>query len=127
MKQIYDSIFRLYLYADTCKIIHYTCTKNHFHELADKVRDCIINFTDEFAEQFFGYNGKPSKSELTIKLDVKEEDELSDICQNVIDIIEPLRKSFTKNDKLSGIVSLMDDFKGEMNKCKFLATFDKLS
>lgn len=127
MKSIYDAIFRLYLYADTCKIIHYTCEKNHFHELADQIRSLIIAFVDELAEQYFDYNGKPKKSELTIKLDVKEEDELSDICQDVMDIVEPLRTEFNKNPKLSGLVSLIDDFKGSMNKCKFLATFDRLS
>ena len=127
MKNIYDAIFRLYLYADTCKIIHYTTDKNHGHELADEIRNNILEFVDELAEQFFGYNGKPSKSELTIKLDVKEEDRLDAICQDVLNVVEPLRNEFNKNDKLSNLVSLIDDFKGSMNKCKFLATFDHLS
>lgn len=127
MKNVYDAIFRLYLYADTCKIIHYTTDKNHCHELADEIRDNILDFVDELAEQFFGYNGKPSKSELTIKLDVKEEDRLDAICQDVLDVVEPLRTEFNKNDKLSNLVSLIDDFKGSMNKCKFLATFDHLT
>ena len=127
MKNIYNAIFRLYLYADTCKIIHYTTDKNHAHELADTIREEILKFVDNFAEQFFGYHGKPNKPELTIKLDVKEEDSLSAICQDVMDIVEPIQKSFKNNDKLSGLVSLIDDFKGSMNKCKFLATFDHLS
>lgn len=127
MKNVYDAIFRLYLYADTCKIIHYTCDKNHGHELADEIRNSILDFVDDFAEQYFGYNGKPNKSELTIKLDVKEEDNLDAICQDVIDIVEPLRTEFNKNSKLSNLVSLIDDFKGSINKCKFLATFDHLS
>lgn len=127
MKNVYDAIFRLYLYADTCKIIHYTTDKNHGHELADEIRNEIIEFVDEFAEQFFGYYGKPRKSELTVKLDVKEEDNLDSICQDVIDVVEPLRNEFNKNNKLSNLVSLIDDFKGSMNKCKFLSTFDHLS
>lgn len=127
MKNVYDAIFRLYLYADTCKIIHYTTDKNHGHELADEIRNNILEFVDELAEQFFGYNGKPSKSELTIKLDVKEEDRLDAICQDVLNVVEPLRNEFNKNDKLSNLVSLIDDFKGSMNKCKFLTTFDHLS
>lgn len=127
MKNIYDAIFRLYLYADTCKIIHYTTDKNHGHELADEIRNSILDFVDDFAEQFFGYHGKPNKSELTVKLDVKEEDKLDSICQDVIDIVEPLRTEFNKNPKLSNLVSLIDDFKGSMHKCKFLSTFDHLS
>lgn len=127
MKRFYDSIFRLYLYADTCKIIHYTCDKIHTHELADKIRDAIIDFTDKFAEQFFGTNGKPNKSELTVKLDVKEEDNLENICRDVIDIVEPLRKELSKNPNMSDLVSLIDDFKGKMKQDKFLTTFDHLS
>lgn len=127
MKKVYDSIFRLYLYADTCKIIHYTTDKNHGHELADEIRNSILSFVDDLAEQFFGYNGKPSKSELTIKLDIKEEDNLDSICQDVMDIANALRTDFSKNQKLSSIVSLIDDFCGSMAKCKFLATFDHLS
>lgn len=128
MKEIYNAIFRLYLYADTCKIIHYTTDKNHAHELADEIRSSILDFVDDLAEQFFGYNGKPQKSELTIKQDgVKEEDSLSAICQDVIDVVEPLRTEFNKNEKLTGLVSLIDDFKGSMNKLKFLTTFDHLA
>lgn len=127
MKNVYDAIFRLYLYSDTCKIIHYTCEKNHTHELSDKIRNAIIDFADQFAEQLFGYNGKPNKSELTIKLDVKEEDNLDSICQDVMDIVEPLRAEFNKNPKTSDLVSLIDDFKGKMKQFKFLATFDHLS
>lgn len=127
MKKIYDAIFRLYLYADTCKIIHYTCEKNHTHELSDEVRDSIIDFADKLAEQFFGYNGKPKRSELTIKLDVKEEDYLEDICKDVMDVVEPLRNEFNKNPKLSDLVSLIDDFKGKMKQNIFLTTFDHLS
>lgn len=126
-KNIYQTIFRLYLYADTCKIIHYTCEKNHIHELADQIRDDILEFVDQFAEQYFGYDGKPSKSELSIKLDVKEENKLDAICDDVINIVEPIRKEFEKNSKLSDLVSLIDDFKGKMNQCKFLSTFDRLS
>ena len=76
MKRIYDSIFRLYLYGITCKIIHYTCDKSHTHELSDDILDIITDFADNFAEQFFGATGKPDKSELTINLYVNDEDTL---------------------------------------------------
>ncbi len=127
MKRIYDSIFRLYLYGITCKIIHYTCDKSHTHELSDDILDIITDFADNFAEQFFGATGKPDKSELTIKLDVKEEDTLEEICKDVINIVEPLRKEFEKQPNMSNLVSLIDDFTGKIKQSKFLATFDHLS
>lgn len=125
-KAICDSIFRLYLYANACKMIHYSTDSNHEHELSDAIRNNIIDFADELAESTFGYYGKPKFSELTVNLDIQITNDLGKLCQNVINVVEPLRKDFQKNEKLSGIVSLIDDFKSSMSKNAFLATFDKV-
>lgn len=126
-KTICNSIFKLYLYADNCKMIHYSTDSNHEHELADKVRDCIIDFTDNLAESTFGYYGKPKFNDLSINQDISTTDDLGRLCQNAVDIAEAIRSDFSKDEKLSGIVSLIDDFKKEMSKNVFLATFDKVS
>lgn len=126
-KTICNSIFKLYLYADNCKMIHYSTDSNHEHELADKVRDCIINFTDNLAESAFGYYGKPKFNDLSVNQDISTTNDLGRLCQNTVDIVEVIRSNFNKNEKLSGIVSLIDDFKKEMSKNVFLATFDKVS
>lgn len=126
-KTICDSIFRLYLYADNCKMIHYSTESNHEHELADKVRSCIEDFADSLAESTFGYYGKPKYNDLSIEQSVPTTNDLGKLCQNVVDIADAIRSDFIKNDKLSGIVSLIDDFKKEMSKNVFLATFDKVS
>ena len=110
-KDICDIIFKLYLYADSAKMIHYSIESMHGHELADDVRDAIIEFADELAEQFFGYFGRPSFDQLSIKHDIKVENDINKLCQNCIDTVEVIRTSFNKNDKLSGIVSLIDGFK----------------
>lgn len=122
-----DIIFKLYLYADTAKMIHYSIESMHGHELADEVRDCIIDFADELAEQYFGYYGKPRFEQLSIKHDIKIEDDLNKLCQNCLDTVEVVRSECQKNDKLSGIVSLVDGFKEKMSKLVFLGTFDKVS
>ncbi|MCD8206813.1 MAG: hypothetical protein LUD72_02640 [Bacteroidales bacterium] len=126
-KQICDTIFRLYLYADTAKMVHYSTPSNHGHELADEIRNAVMKFADEIAEQIFGFYGKPKYSDMTVKLDVVEEEDLNRLCQHVVDTVEPLRQELLKNDKLSGTVSLIDDFKGEMGKMAFLGTFDRIS
>lgn len=126
-KLICDSIFRLYLYADVCKMIHYSTNSNHEHELSDNIRKAIMDFSDELAESIFGYYGKPKFNELSIKLDIQPTNDLGKLCQNVINVIEPLRKAFLKREKLSGLVSVIDDFKASMSKNTFLATFDKVS
>ena len=99
----------------------------HGHELADEVRNTIMDFADELAEQFFGYYGKPRFEQLSIKHDIKIEDDLGKLCQNCIDTVEVVRTEANKNDKLSGIVSLIDGFKEDMSKLVFLGTFDKVS
>lgn len=122
-----DIIFKLYLYADTAKMIHYTIDSMHGHELADDVRGCIIDFADELAEQYFGYYGRPRFTQLSIKHDIKIEEDINKLCQNCVDLVEPVRSECEKNSKLSGIVSLVDGFKEKMSKLVFLGTFDKVS
>lgn len=126
-KTICDSIFKLYLYADCCKMIHYSTASNHEHELSDNVREDLLSFADELAESTFGFYGKPKFSQMSLKLDIQSTNDLGKLCQNTINLVEPIRTSFMKNEKLSGIVSLIDDFKQTMSKNVFLATFDKVS
>ncbi len=122
-----DIIFKLYLYADTAKMIHYSIDSMHGHELADEIRDAIIDFADDLAEQYFGYYGKPNFNQLSIKHDIKIDEDLGKLCQNCLDTVEIVRTECNKVPKLSGIVSLVDDFKEKMSKFVFLGTFDKVS
>lgn len=124
---ICDTVFRLYLYADMTKMIHYSSETMHQHELCDKVRDAINGYADELAEQFFGYNGKPSFSDFSLKHDVNMTDDLGRLCGYVLVLAETIRKEADKNKKLTGIVSLTDDFVGELNQLVFLTKFDRIS
>lgn len=126
---IADIVFKLYLYADATKMIHYTTDSNHTHELCDTIRDTIVEFADDLAEQSFGYYGKPDYSQLTkiSSLNIKETDDLGELCKNAMEIVDFLKTEFSKVDKLSGLVSLIDDYKGKMSKNVFLCSFDKVS
>ena len=126
-EDICDLIFRLYLYADMTKMIHYSTTSNHCHELCDDVRDDIVGFADDLAEQYFGYQGKPSFNDFTIEHDVKSMDDIGELCKTVADMTDELRKRLENEPKLQNLVSLIDDFKGKMEQRMFLATFDKVS
>lgn len=127
IRDICNIIFKLFAYADNTKMIHYCTDSNHEHELADKVRDTILDFVDDLSEQTFGYFGKPSFNEMTLQQNISVERDLNKLCQKCIDVITPLRKTFNNNEKLSGIVSLIDDFTGKMGQMAFLGTFDKVS
>lgn len=128
LSQINDIIFKLYLYADATKMIHYTTNINQAHEVCDKIRNTILDFVDELAEQTYGYYGKPTYSSLTKlnKLEINETDNLGELCDRASEIVDLVRTEFNKNEKLSGIVSTIDDYKAQMLKNKFLCTFDKV-
>ena len=129
LRQITDIIFRLYLYADLTKKIHYSTDSNHAHEMCDKIRNTIVDFADELAEETFGYYGKPSYSDLPSinSLEINETDDLGELCSRASETVDILRTEFNKNEKLSGIVSVIDDYKGDMQKNIFLCSFDKVS
>ena len=124
---ICDMIFRLYLYADMTKMIHYSTGSQHCHTLCDDVREKILEFTDELAEQYFGYHGKPSFSDFSLQHDVKTTSDIGELCKTVAEMTDNLRNKCESNSKLQNIVSLIDDFKGDMMKLMFIATFDKVS
>lgn len=126
-EDICDLIFRLYLYADMTKMIHYSTESNHCHELCDDVRDDIIEFADSLAEQYFGYHGKPSFNDFTLEHNIKSTDDIGELCKTVADMTDDLRKRLDNEPKLQNLVSLIDDFKGKMEQRMFLATFDKVS
>lgn len=129
IKGICEIVQKLYIYADETKKIHYTTEKNHTHELCDEVRDVILDFVDEFAEQMFGIYGKPNINDFVSfkQISVDECSDLHKICDNCINLLSLFYKENKDNEKVSGIISLIDDFKGKLNKMQFLSTFDKIS
>lgn len=125
--EICDIVMKLYLYGDMCKMVHYSTEKMHCHTLCDDVRDVITSFADELAEKAFGYTGKPSFDDFSLKMSINKSNDISAICQNASDLAEGLRKKISDDDKYSGIVSIIDDFKSDMAQKVYLATFDNVS
>lgn len=119
-------IVRFQLYADSCKMIHYTCQESHIHELSDKLRDTILEFSDSFAEQSFGLFGKPEMNDFNCVNSLKIEtiNTLSGICKKCTDLAEGIRDTMSSSKKANSILSLIDDFCGDLAQINFLATFD---
>lgn len=126
-KSIASIVMKLYLYADICKMIHYSTRRHHGHVQADEVRECIMSFADSLAEQAFGFTGLPNFSDFSLRVPVRKTNDLSGICANVFSLVDEFRKSVEKNTKYSGIVSLIDDFKGKLSNCVYLNMFDNVS
>ena len=125
-KDIANVVMRLFLYADMCKMIHYTTRKMHCHKLCDEVRDCIMEFADDLAEKGFGHTGKPNFNDFSLRLSVKKSSDIAAVCKNVVSLVEGLRKDIENNSKYSGIVSIIDDFKSDMAQKIYLANFDNV-
>jgi DNA-binding ferritin-like protein len=123
-KEIADLVMGLFVYADVCKMIHYTTEQMHCHTLCDDVRDTIMEFADELAEKAFGHTGKPSFEDFSMKLTVKKTQDIAEVCNKCIELVEGLRKTVADDDTYSGIVSIIDDFKSDMAQKIYLATFD---
>lgn len=126
-EKICKTVFMLYLYADMTKMIHYSTDKNHIHELCDSVRDSIVDFTDELAEQSFGYYGKPSFNDMSLNHPVHLTNDIGELCKRVMESIEYIEKEYKEDKEQTNIISLIDDFKGSLRKSIFLSTFDRVS
>lgn len=128
-KDIANIVMRLFLYADMCKMIHYTTRKMHCHKLCDEVRDTIMEFADDLAEKAFGITGKPNFNDFSLRLSVKKSSDIAEICKNVVKLVEELRQDIDGSDVYagSGIVSIIDDFKSNMAQKVYLANFDNVS
>lgn len=122
-KDVCDIVMKLFLYADMCKMIHYSTDKMHCHELCDDVRDTIMKFADDLAEQSFGEIGKPSYSDFTLKHSLQSTKDISQICKKCVG----LAYEFKKKGVSDSMKSLIDDFCGDMRQKAYLGTFDNIS
>lgn len=127
IKKFNNSIMEMFLYADLLKAIHYSTEKHWGHELCDESQSKIREYIDELAEQVYGYYGKPKFSDFTLKHDIYYEDSLPKLYGRIMDILTTIKKEIKTIEKLSGSVSLIDDFMGYLNQAVYLASFDKFS
>lgn len=127
-KEFCQSVNRMYFYADMLKAIHLSTDKHWIHNYCDHFQNDIRAFLDELCEQYFGYYGRPQFSDFSFKdVDVYEEKDLSKLLKHVMDVVTPIQEEVKDIPQLSGLVSLIDDFKGILNKNVYLSTFDKMS
>lgn len=116
----------LFRYAAMTKRIHYSTKKNSMHKLCDDVFEKINDFADNLAETGYGLYGKPTLQDMTINVQVDERDTLPSICKDCLDICTQLRGAMDnlKDKQNQGIVSLIDDFMGNMLQIIYLSTFE---
>lgn len=126
-KDFCDSVVRLHLYSNMVKYIHLTTDIARLHTICDEIEGIIRTFVDSLCEQYFGYYGKPDFKDFKITSNVYEEEDLVKLLNRIFDIVTYIKDEVSSIDKLSGIVSLIDDFTGDLNKYIYLCSFDKIS
>lgn len=126
-KEFCDSIVRMHLYSNMVKYIHLTTDIARLHTICDEVEGEIRKFVDSLCEQYFGYYGKPKFSDFKYTSNIYEEEDLVKLLNRVFDIVTYIKDELSSVDKLSGIISLIDDFTGTLNKYIYLCSFDKIS
>lgn len=127
IKDFCKSVSRMYVYADMLKAIHLSTEKHWIHVYCDQFQDDIRSFLDDLCEQYFGYYGRPSFSDFDFEQEVYKEEDLSKLLKRVMDVVVQIQDEVKDKPELSGIVSLIDDFKGTLTKDTYLSTFDKMS
>lgn len=126
-RQISEAVTRLYLYALNTKFVHYSTKRSHIHKLCDEAYWEIQSFADNFAEAAYGIIGKPPYNIFSVKTSISQSDDLRNICTNVKGVLAPIRTKIAKEEEKSGIISMIDDIYGKLDRIMFLCTFDKIA
>ena len=127
IKTFCNYLVSMYLYTDMLKWIHLSTKKHWIHNYCDQFQDDIRKFLDELSEQFFGYYGRPNFSDFSFEQKVEMEEDMAKIMVKLQDIVTVIQDDVKDNTHLSGIVSLIDDFKGKLGKMVYLSKFDDIS
>ena len=126
-KEFCESVVRLHLYSNVIKYIHLTTDIARLHTICDEIESKLRSFVDDLCEQYFGYFGKPKFKDFNYTSNIYEEEDLVKLLNRVYDIVSYIKDELSSIDKLSGIISLIDDFIGDINKYIYLCSFDKIS
>lgn len=108
-------------YHQALKMIHWSTGKHSIHNLTDDIDKSVLDFEDEIAEMIMGHlSTRFGKGDL--KTILPSASDLLPLLKELQQDLESFRKTLDDNTT-SGIVSKVDDFLGDLEKYKYLATF----
>ena len=120
-KKFAEMISSLEGYHQALKSIHWTTKSNATHLLSDEIDEGVLSFEDEFAEFTMGILGV-SYSLADFKTLLPSSRELGEVLSEMKGDVEELRAYVDGSKGYSGLVSLLDDFMGKIDKWKFRST-----
>lgn len=121
-ESIFDFLCRLEGYQVVLKGFHWNADHKSTHELADDIREEIVKFQDEIAEDMMGFLGirlKPGD----IEPDDVECEDIKCLLETLREDVLTLRASVEEEAVCYGLVSILDDMVHFVNKSLYLETF----
>lgn len=107
-------------YHQQCKMLHWSSSKMSQHKLIDDIDGSILGYEDSLAEQVMGIVGQKFGIG-DLKTLLPNSKELGSMLNELIGDIKEYKGKCKSND---GIVNILDDFTTDVNKWKYLMTFD---
>jgi len=117
-----DFLSALEGYHQALKLVHWSTTCKAEHLLTDDIDGDVLSFEDSVAENVMGILGERITEGLKSLL--PENKELKGILDEMKDDVLEFKGDFEDDKEYTGLVNCCDDFLQNINKWKYLATFD---
>lgn len=104
--------------------IHWSTPKHSEHVLTDDIIKELDSFEDSIAEQVMGLNDfRISVAEIS-NVVFPDASQLKEVLSSLLNTILKFKTTIEKDPKFSGVISLIDDFVGNISKYLYLETFN---
>lgn len=104
--------------------IHWSTSKHSEHVLTDGILKELDSFEDSIAEQVMGLNGfRVAVAEIS-NVVFPDASLLKEVLTQLLNTLIKFKTTIEKDPKFSGVISLIDDFMGNISKYLYLETFD---
>lgn len=120
---VLDYIRKLEGYRVRLREFHWSASKMSTHELTDNLMSDLTDYEDSVAEETMGILGFRIKVGSIIPV-IPEVSDLKSLLTSLISDTLTLRACVEDDKNFAGIVSILDDIEHDINKSKYLETFE---
>lgn len=104
--------------------IHWSTPKHHTHLLTDEIIEELTKFEDSIAEQVMGLNNFRIPIASISNINLPDATLLKEALNGLLNVILNFKSTIESDTKFSGVISLIDDFAGDISKYLYLETFE---
>lgn len=108
-------------YHSQLKMLHWSTTNYHEHELCDKINDDVLDYQDRFAEATMGlFNVRFGVGD--VKSLIPESTQLQSLLHELESDVLKMKKNVDDDSKFDGVMNILDDILESVNTWNYLAT-----